>query len=123
MTRLLDGPAAGVTLWLSRAPVFLRVVQAPDGTWDALDQLTDTPRPDERLVVYQLASEPRRMHVQRREICRRVCSWYEGGDYRLAADPPAEAVARDRTRWEAWATTEGPRRYPDAGVVDPRADE
>lgn len=50
----LDGPAGTVVLTLRRCPVFLRLVQ--DETtrrWDALDQLDDTPGPDERIHVYR----------------------------------------------------------------------
>jgi hypothetical protein len=113
MTRFLDGPAAGAVLMLQRAPFFLRAVRSSAGEWDALDQLDDTPRADEAIVVYQLVSEPSRVHVQRREKGRRVCGWYMGGDYRVAADPPTDAIARHQTQWEAWANTEGPKRCAD----------
>ena len=110
MTRFLDGPAAGKTLMLGRAPFFLRAVQAPDGTWDALDQLHDTPKPDERIVVYQLQGEPTRMHMQRVVNGRRACSWHEGGEYRLAADAPDDVTARDTAAWREWCYREGPKR-------------
>lgn len=112
MTRFLDGPAEGKTLMLHRAPFFLRAVQAPDGTWDALDQLDDEPKPDERIVLYQLEGEPTWMHVCRSP--RSQSGMYRGGTYRLAANPPDEATLRDRRKWQWWANTEGPKRS--AGV-------
>jgi hypothetical protein len=110
MTRFLDGPAEGVTLLLKRAPFFLRAVQAKDGTWDALDQLTDTPRSDETIAVYQVTAEPGWVH-----ICSRGRNGFGGGryvtaEYRLASDPPSADVARDATSWREWANTEGPKR-------------
>lgn len=48
MTRFTDGPAQGLVLMLRRAARFLRVVH--DGKkFDALDQLNDRPRPEERI--------------------------------------------------------------------------
>lgn len=57
MTRFLDGPAQGVTLFLHRAPVFLRAVQ-------------------------ELEGEPTWMHVNRRVNGRNVSGCYRGGQYR-----------------------------------------
>jgi len=53
LIRFLDGPAEGVTLFLRSAPEVLRVVRAEDGTWDALDQPGDEPRPGETVFVYR----------------------------------------------------------------------
>lgn len=53
MIRFLDGPAEGVVLELQAAPQRLRVVRGQDGTWDALDQPEDAPRPDEEVFWYE----------------------------------------------------------------------
>ena len=60
MIRFLDGPAAGVTLSLRRAPVLLRVVRATTGsavTWDALDQEDDQPKRNEQIFLYRNTGE------------------------------------------------------------------
>lgn len=101
MTTFLDGPAQGTTLFLQRAPHFLRVVKSQDGTVDALDQLHDTPAATETLTAYEMVSGPRHMHVNRG---RKGCSWYRGGDYRLVATQPDEATLRDTTLWRAWVS-------------------
>lgn len=112
MTRFIDGPAEGKTLMLQRAPFFLRAVQSFDGSWDALDQLHDEPRIDERIVLYQLEGEPTWIHVCRSP--RSQSGMYRGGTYRLASDPPGEATLRSRVAWQEWANREGPKRS--AGV-------
>jgi len=53
MTRFLDGPAAGKTLSLSYAPMYLRVVIDPKGNVDALDAPDDSPRPGEIVHLYR----------------------------------------------------------------------
>lgn len=53
--QFLDGPASGTTVGLRRAPNYLRVVIGANGKVDALDLLSDTPREDEKIHVYQLA--------------------------------------------------------------------
>jgi len=62
MTTFKDGPAKGQTLMLRRAQMFLRVVQDPKGTWDALDQPDDTPKPEERLYAYRIDGQPAMAH-------------------------------------------------------------
>lgn len=106
MTRFIDGPAKSHTLFLKRAPIFLRVVTDSTGEWDALDQLTDTPRFGEKIFVYQLVSGRTRVHLQRRVKGRRVCGFYEGGEYRFVVDQPADEILRARESWEAWETAE-----------------
>lgn len=116
MTRFLDGPAQDVTLLLQRAPKYLRAVQDREGTWDALDQLTDSPQPDERVIVYEMVSGPMRIHLQRRERGRRVCGWYEGGEYRIVADQPGDVV-RSTTGWRAWVTARVGQPLADDGTA------
>lgn len=106
MTRFIDGPAKGATLFLSRAPHFLRVVQGPDGPTtagdiDPLDQLDDTPRSTERVTAYEMVSGPRHMHVNRG---RNGCGWYRGGDYRMVVEQPDDATMRNTGLWRAWCS-------------------
>lgn len=100
MTRFVDGPAAGKTLLLKRAPLFLRAVQTASGEWDALDQLDDEPQAGEHIYVYQRSGPPLRAHIN---FGRRGCGFFEGGEYRLAAAQPPDDVLRDRVSWRAWA--------------------
>lgn len=110
MTRFLDGPAAGETLSLTRAPIMLRAVKGPKG-WDALDQLEDEPKANEAVTVYILVSEPRVMFI---DGCtkgggRRV-GWREvGGDYRALAEQPGDAHTRTDAAWIAWIEANKPR--------------
>ena len=107
MTTFIDGPAQGTTLFLRRAPHYLRVVQGPDGptqagTIDALDQLDDTPAANERIAVYEMVSGPTHVHINRRG--RHGCAWYRGGAYRLVAAQPADRIVRDTACWRAWVS-------------------
>lgn len=106
MTRFIDGPAKGTTLFLRRAPHYLRVVQGPDGptapgTIDALDQLDDTPRASETVTAYEMVGGPSHMHVNRGRL---GCAWYRGGEYRMVAEQPDDATLRDAARWRAWVS-------------------
>lgn len=104
MTIFLDGPAANTfstPLLLKRAPHFLRAVQAPDGTWDALDQLDDTPKPEETVVAYVMVTGPRSVHICARGKNNRS-GWYQGGDNRVVEPQPTDAQLRDTTAWRAW---------------------
>lgn len=106
MTTFLDGPAYGTTLFLKRAPHYLRVVLGPDGpthtgTVDALDQLDDVPRSDERIVVYEMTAGPTHVHINRG---RKGCAWYRGGEYRMVAAQPEDAVLRSTESWRAWVS-------------------
>jgi hypothetical protein len=106
VTRFLDGPAAGVTLFLQRAPLFLRAVRVAGGKWDALDQLDDYPKPNEEIVVYALEGAPTWMHVHRRG----GGGIYRGGAYRVVEPQPADADLRDVFKWRAWAQARSKER-------------
>jgi hypothetical protein len=99
MTRFLDGPAVGTTLLLKRAPLFLRAVQDQAGTWDALDQLTDEPRADERIVVYRMVEGPTVVHINRG---RNGSGFYRGGGYLLVDPQPSDDVVRKTQLWRWW---------------------
>lgn len=97
MVKFLDGPAAGECLALRRAPSLLRVVKGPR-EWDALDQLNDVPKRNERVYAYRLKGKalPVRLNA------RGCCGWYQLADYIYEADQPADAVMRDTVKWREW---------------------
>lgn len=98
MTRFVDGPAAGVTLMLRRAPLYLRAVRDAKGEWDALDQLTDAAEPDETIVVYRREGEPTWCHV-----CRvKGGGVFRGGTYRVVDPQPDDRLVRYTTAWREW---------------------
>lgn len=100
MITFLDGPAVDARLNLARTPRFLRVVVDQDGTVDALDQLTDTPRPTEAIYVYRLASMGDWViYCTRGQGCHRAVS----ATYKLYPQQPTDDEARDAQRWAAWA--------------------
>jgi hypothetical protein len=118
MTLFLDGPAAGKTLMLTRAPHYLRAVQGVTGDWDALDQLTDTPHPGETVVAYEMVSGPRSMHVCSRGK-KAVSGWFQGGDYRVVADQPTDEQLRSTDAWRAWVSARiGRPVAPDGSVAE-----
>jgi hypothetical protein len=110
--RFLDGPAAGVSLMLRRAPVVLRVVSRPprgkDDTvahglaWDALDQLDDLPEPRETVHVYRRQRDPTWFHLCIRGKGKRAAGFYAVADYRLYWRQPDGTITRDTAAWRAW---------------------
>lgn len=105
MITFLDGPAKGQSLQLKRAPLFLRVVHGPDG-WDALDLLSDSPRPMESILVYQLQGQPGTMHIH---ASKGQGGWFVWGQYRLLTQPqPEDKDTRETARWRAWCLANVP---------------
>ena len=102
MVKFLDGPAAGVTLSLHRAPVLLRVVRSRNGNWDALDQLDDEPKPSETIHVYRLASEVTNIHLCIRGKGKRGSGWYAMAEYRELPEQPGDEHTRSTEAWRAW---------------------
>lgn len=103
MIRFLDGPAAGQVLELNRVPLLLRVVcDRATKAWDALDQLTDTPKPSEAIFVYLRSDPVNRIHIK---ADRRAggCRWVWVADYVHLPDQPTDAELRDTAAWQAWA--------------------
>ncbi len=98
MIEFLDGPAAGETLMLRRAPLLLRVVLSPRGKWDALDQLADVPGPDERLYAYHLISKPQPVHLK----MNKGSGWYVMAQYRVVLVQPDDPVMRQIASWRRW---------------------
>ena len=98
MTTFEDGPAKGQHLMLKCAARFLRVVEA-NGTWDALDQPTDTPRPEEKLYAYEIAGQPGMCHLN---CGRGRGGWYPIASYRFVKDQPPDAEMRSAEAWSRW---------------------
>jgi len=115
MTRFLEGPAAGMTLSLRRAPLFLRVVRNDAGQFDALDQFTDAPTSNETLFVSRRKGEAGTCHIDYTDAKtrRRSGKWFTVAEYELFAVQPADDVLRSTEAWRTWcleqvkATTEG----------------
>jgi len=115
MITFIDGPAIGQRLMLKRIPILLRVVQnSQSGEWDALDQLADKPRHDEKVHVYLRGDEVSMYHV----LCRRGAGsrsgtgWYYKASYRLFETQPDAADVRTNDRWQAWAKANAPVSNP-----------
>ncbi len=107
MANFIDGPARGVKLLLGRAPVMLRAVQPKGGVWDALDQLDDEAKPNERIVVYFRSSEPSRFHICRSP--RKQSGWYEEANYSVLPEQPADEDVRTSASWQKWCLANRPR--------------
>lgn len=105
MIRLVDGPAEGGYA-VKRAPLFLRaVVHRGTNAKDVLDQLADTPAPDELVSVYRRAGEAGAAIVCGRGP-RAVSGTFATGEYHHMPEVDGEAL-RDNTAWQAWATEQG----------------
>ena len=118
MTKFIDGPAAGQTLTLRRAPILLRVTfdgkdglfGEADGQWDALNELDDAAHPGERLYAYILRAPPTMIHV-----CRRPggCGFYAIAEYVYLPDQPDDATMRDNAKWAAWCESNRSQLMPE----------
>lgn len=105
MTKFTDGPAAGKVLALRRAPFFLRVVQSiTHGEVDALDQLTDQPRPSESIYVYRQTKNSGGAFIcSRGSKEKRAASGYMPiVEYSLNVEQPSDEVLRDNAKWQEW---------------------
>lgn len=102
MITFLDGPARGQHLMLRRAPMFLRVTES-GGTFDGLDQLEDTPRPDEKVYAYRIEGEATWCHVR---ISGGRGGIYKIADYRFVTEQPSDAAIRDAAKWTEWVMSQ-----------------
>jgi hypothetical protein len=98
MIEVVDGPAAGKSFAIRRAPLLLRLVhEERRDRWDALDQVGDFPQDDEKVFVYQRAPGSW-------GVCYvRPCGRYEMGRYSQVATDVDEAVLRETSAWQEWA--------------------
>lgn len=109
MIQFHDGPAKGTTLWLSRAPLLLRVVVDQfDGKVDALDQPDDEPQLTELVHVYRRVRYDGAMFV-----CGRGSGSgkYHHATYAHLPDVDGEQL-RDRDAWVTWAKAHLEREAP-----------
>jgi hypothetical protein len=111
MVRFENGPAAGAVLELRRAPLYLRVTTTPDGTVDALDQLSDVPRPEETLMAYRRTGGLTTGFLDYTDAQgRRRGRPFVSATYAVVPEQPGQDVMRDRELWCAWATAEHARQ-------------
>jgi len=112
MITFFEGPAAGRTLALRRAPLWLRVVVDEEtGAVDALDQPGDLMRDAETAYVYTRLAPPSSGFVCKRGKgggCRHVLQ----ADYRYHPDQPDQAVLQDNEAWARWATQQATKGTP-----------
>jgi len=104
-TKFIDGPAAGTVLSLQRAPLMLRVVVDKDGKVDALDQLADSPKPNESVHCYIMHGPPGPTgFIDGRDpkTGRRWGHPFASATYRLYECPPSEAILRFNAFWAEW---------------------
>lgn len=102
MITFLDGPAKGQTLALKRAPRFLRVTRTRGGTFDALDQLEDTPLERETMFAYEIAEYQGTYHLLCGRGSKTASGFYQQGAYRFFPRQPDDATMRDTGLWRQW---------------------
>lgn len=108
MSTFHGGPAADLHLLFARGPVYLRVVQGPEG-FDVLDQPEDEPAEHETVYVYRRVGENRRAHINNRGSRGKGprSGFYEFADYQyVEVEPEERERLRDTAAWQAWATEE-----------------
>ncbi len=98
MTIFLNGPMKRAHLRLKRAPIYLRGTES-NGKFDALDQVGDSPRDDEKVFAYKMLGKPSWCHVN--------ASIGQGGifmcaEYELIVPQPTEEIMRKNSAWRNW---------------------
>ena len=105
-------------LMIRRVPKFIRfTTRKEDGkrVFDALDQLDDTPLPEEAVFAARLKHRGI-CHVDRTVKGRRVGEWYQTADYVLMEEQPDDATIRDTEKWQAWCVRmDGKKEEPAVG--------
>jgi hypothetical protein len=115
MITLIHTPTEKQTLMLRRAPYFLRVVWNDKGEVDALDQIEDEPRKDERVMVYVRNPVSMQRGVHLNTGGKKGGGWFAMASYRVSYLQPPDEVMRHNGLWAEWATrhgTEALRSYP-----------
>lgn len=98
MTKFLGGPAEGKVLQLRRSPLFLRVV-VKGKEIDALDQLTDSPRPGELIYIYRRTKQDGVIHVHR---AGSRGGFYPIAEYTFHDRQAHDSEVRGTGAWQAW---------------------
>jgi hypothetical protein len=103
-TTFADGPAAGKSVLLQRAPIALRVVIDQDGKMDALDLLEDAPQTNEEVYVYvREGGVTGAGFVDYRDSRgRRQGKRFESGIYKLFTPQPRQVDVRSNKYWKEW---------------------
>lgn len=121
MTRFEDGPCKRAILHLQRTPIMLRVTMVFhhgngertgfgewDGqpTFDALDQLDDVPKPEEKIFVYRLKDHSGVRFVDGRDkkTGKRWGRSERIATYALYPTQPGDEILRDTAKWQQWCT-------------------
>ena len=105
MTRFEQGPAHGKFVSIKRLPMFLRVTIDAAGKVDALDQLDDEPRADEKLFVYRMIpGSESHCFVDGRDpkTGKRWGRQESGARYRFVESQPDDETLRDKAKWGDW---------------------
>jgi hypothetical protein len=102
MTKFIDGPAIGKTLMLKRTPILLRVTELL-GVFDALNELDDVARPEERLHCYVMSKYLGACHINR---SGGRGGFYPIAEYKLREQPPTEVEMRDNAAWAKWCDSQ-----------------
>lgn len=98
MTKFIDGPAAGQTLMLKRTPKLLRVTQV-GAKFDALNELEDVARQEEKLYCYVLSEYLGMAHINR---SGGRGGFYPIAEYKLREQQPSEFQMYSNEAWARW---------------------
>lgn len=120
MLTFKDGPAAGQSLSLKRAPRFLRITQRRfalgiehDGEeFDGLDQPGDVAKPDEMLHAYETEKLIGRAHMRFSGKSKGASGIYDIAEYTYVQPQPDDATMRDNAKWADWCESKGWRKAP-----------
>lgn len=83
---------------LKRTPMFLRVVVQGSNV-DALNELDDTPLPQEQLFAYVAIRNLGSVHINAKGGRGGM---YQRVEYRLVLDQPTDGQMRDSESWSNW---------------------
>ncbi len=109
MTTFKDGPAAGKTLMIRRAPYYLRVTSHPIDGVDALDQIGDTAKDDEMLTAYRVIGTPGAVHLNTGR--KPGGGFYPVATYEMVAKQPMDAEMRTNAAWKTWCEANKPADF------------
>lgn len=104
MLTFVDGPAAGKTISLRRAPRFLRItrrrfllgMEDPGEEFDGLDQPGDVARHDESLYAYETKKLEGRAHMRFSGKAKSASGIYDIAEYRFIEPQPADDIMHGR---------------------------
>jgi hypothetical protein len=69
--------------------------------YDALDQLEDTPNPDETIYLYRITALPGWCHIR---AAKGGGGTYSMGHYAYVSPQPDDAILRDNAAWRNWVS-------------------